>query len=253
MAHTRQSPLANAGRAIPGADKARQPRGQAICDAIRILGQGFICSNPGLLSKLAGGKVDAREYYRQLLRLAYRFIFLSVLENRKLSRDVPDGLQGMCSVIRTLQNCPAENSCRHIQRDLWKSMRPGNKEKRQAPPFDGFLWSGKAIPLLERLRLDDIYLLEAIRTLVFNAAGPVRNGVPEPGSALEFLLELRPQIIEGQFLLVAAGGERKKTGSYYTPPQLVAQLLETALDPVIEKALQSPDPELSRADRDWSR
>lgn len=245
MAHTRQSPLANAGRAIPGADKARQPRGQAICDAIRILGQGFICSNPGLLSKLAGGKVDAREYYRQLLRLAYRFIFLSVLENRKLSRDVPDGLQGMCSVIRTLQNCPAENSCRHIQRDLWKSMRPGNKEKRQAPPFDGFLWSGKAIPLLERLRLDDIYLLEAIRTLVFNAAGPVRNGVPEPGSALEFLLELRPQIIEGQFLLVAAGGERKKTGSYYTPPQLVAQLLETALDPVIEKALQSPDPELS--------
>lgn len=248
MAHTRQSPLATAGRAIPGADKSREPCGQAVCDAIRILGQGFICSNPGLLPKLATGKVDAREYYRQLLRLAYRFIFLFVLENRKLLRDVPDGLQGLHNIIRNLQDCPADNSCHLFQRDLWKSMRPGDKVKRQTPPFDGFLWSGKAIPLLERLRLDDIYLLEAIRTLAFNNAdGPLRNGanVLEPGSALEFLLELRPLIIDGQFLLVAAGGERKKTGSYYTPPQLVTQLLETALDPVIEKALQSPDPELS--------
>lgn len=248
MAHTRQSPLATAGRAIPGADKSREPCGQAVCDAIRILGQGFICSNPGLLPKLATGKVDAREYYRQLLRLAYRFIFLFVLENRKLLRDMPDGLQGLHNIIRNLQHCPADNSCHLFQRDLWKSMRPGDKVKRQTPPFDGFLWSGKAIPLLERLRLDDIYLLEAIRTLAFNNADwPLRNGanVLEPGSALEILLELRPLIIDGQFLLVAAGGERKKTGSYYTPPQLVTQLLETALDPVIEKALQSPDPELS--------
>jgi hypothetical protein len=33
------------------------------------------------------------------------------------------------------------------------------------------------------------------------------------------------------------GGERKSTGSYYTPPELVAQLIKTALEPVIAEKL----------------
>ncbi|HXK44077.1 MAG TPA: hypothetical protein PKV82_14765, partial [Anaerolineae bacterium] len=36
---------------------------------------------------------------------------------------------------------------------------------------------------------------------------------------------------------LAAGSERKSTGSYYTPPQLVNELLRSALDPVIEERL----------------
>lgn len=242
MAYERQTHPASAGRAIPAGVKLREKPGQAASEAIRILGQGFISSNPGLLSKLADP--DARDYYHQILRLAWRFIFLFVLEDRKLLVDVPKGLQGMINAFRALQN--PDSSCRTVPRDLWKRIVPTDRGKRQTSPFDGFLWSRQAIPFLEGLQLDGSYLIEAVRTLAFTAR-PRRGGVDvfELGSTLEFLLELRPQIIDGQFLLAGAGGERKKTGSYYTPPQLVAQLLESALDPVIEKALQGPDPELA--------
>ena len=41
----------------------------------------------------------------------------------------------------------------------------------------------------------------------------------------------------------AAGNERKKSGSYYTPSELIALVLAEALDPLIAEALQHSDPE----------
>jgi hypothetical protein len=40
-----------------------------------------------------------------------------------------------------------------------------------------------------------------------------------------------------------SGHERKTTGSYYTPTSLITCLLDSALDPVLDEALQKPDPE----------
>ena len=40
-------------------------------------------------------------------------------------------------------------------------------------------------------------------------------------------------------VFLAAGGERKSTGSYYTPSVLVQELIKSALDPVIQQALDS--------------
>ena len=37
---------------------------------------------------------------------------------------------------------------------------------------------------------------------------------------------------------IAAGSERKKTGSYYTPTSLISCLLDSALDPVLTQRLQ---------------
>jgi hypothetical protein len=57
----------------------------------------------------------------------------------------------------------------------------------------------------------------------------------------ESLLDYRPQIDTSgavpRFEL-APGSERKSTGSYYTPPELVAELIRSALDPVIEERLK---------------
>jgi hypothetical protein len=39
------------------------------------------------------------------------------------------------------------------------------------------------------------------------------------------------------------GNERKTTGSYYTPSSLINQLLDTALDPVLDRAMEADDPE----------
>ena len=60
--------------------------------------------------------------------------------------------------------------------------------------------------------------------------------VEELGSVYEALLDYHPQVtIEGErsrFELVE-GSERKSTGSYYTPPELVRELIKSALEPVI--------------------
>jgi len=72
----------------------------------------------------------------------------------------------------------------------------------------------------------------------------------ELGSVYESLLELQPQLGEdGKTLVFASesaeqkGNQRKTTGSYYTPDSLVQALLDTALDPVLEKTeAESVDP-----------
>jgi type I restriction-modification system DNA methylase subunit len=65
--------------------------------------------------------------------------------------------------------------------------------------------------------------------------------VEELGSVYESLLELQPTFDEATspvaFVLVP-GLERKGTGSFYTPPELVEELLKTALLPVLEDRLR---------------
>src|SRR5581483_4183562 len=64
-------------------------------------------------------------------------------------------------------------------------------------------------------------------------------GAEELGSVYESLLELHPELDAdvGAFALrVAAGSERKTTGSYYTPTSLISELLDSALNPVLDDA-----------------
>ncbi|MHC5733092.1 MAG: hypothetical protein ACYTXY_55495, partial [Nostoc sp.] len=64
--------------------------------------------------------------------------------------------------------------------------------------------------------------------------------VEELGSVYESLLDFHPEVTpkNHEFKLVF-GSDRKTTGSYYTPPQLVGQLIKTALEPVIEEKVRS--------------
>ena len=64
--------------------------------------------------------------------------------------------------------------------------------------------------------------------------------VEELGSVYESLLEFHPEVSTNPvgFDLIA-GSERKTTGSYYTPPELVHELIESALVPVIKERLES--------------
>lgn len=70
----------------------------------------------------------------------------------------------------------------------------------------------------------------------------------ELGSVYESLLELQPQLgDDGKTLIFASeaaeqkGNQRKTTGSYYTPDSLVQALLDTALDPVLDKTEAEAD------------
>ena len=75
-------------------------------------------------------------------------------------------------------------------------------------------------------------------------AGRLQNlGAEELGSVYESLLELHPKINADAAtfeLDVAAGHERKTTGSYYTPTSLITCLLDSALNPVLDEAAKKP-------------
>ena len=126
------------------------------------------------------------------------------------------------------------------------------------PALGSFLWSPDAVPWIgdQELRNDDLLL--AIRHLCYTEKDGNRFpvnwqalGAEELGSVYESLLELHPRMNReaGEFELVtAAGHERKSTGSYYTPTSLVDALLDSALDPVLERCMKEADPEAALLD-----
>ena len=90
-------------------------------------------------------------------------------------------------------------------------------------------------------------LLEAVRALAYTEQDRVlravdyRNlGSEELGSVYESLLDFHPQLsMNDQTFELVTGSERKETGSYYTPPELVRELINSALVPVIEQRLEA--------------
>ncbi len=71
-------------------------------------------------------------------------------------------------------------------------------------------------------------------------------GAEELGSVYESLLELRPDFDPGtgDFVLhQMPGSDRKTTGSFYTPAALIESLLDSTLDPIIERATHSGNPD----------
>ena len=104
-------------------------------------------------------------------------------------------------------------------------------------------------------------LLRAIRALTAVERDKVTQrisyadlSVEEIGSVYESLLDYTPRIastdetVEGReiktgtFFLDPRGKERKTTGSYYTHPSLVNELIKSALAPVLEERLQAAAP-----------
>ena len=234
--------------------------------AISALGSGFLShpANRELLDKLADGNLDAQDYYRQLLRLVYRLIFLFVAEDRDLLLDpqapesARDNYREFYSTRRLRQLAGRLRGGRHD--DLFESLKvvmqrlyeQGSPELA-LPALGSFLWAPEKIRDLEGLRIRNRDFLEAVRCLAFakhdHALRPIdyRNlGSEELGSVYESLLELHPELHKeaGTFeLKTAAGHERKTTGSYYTPASLINELLNSALDPVLNEAAAKENPE----------
>ncbi|MCI0720510.1 MAG: N-6 DNA methylase, partial [Acidobacteria bacterium] len=119
------------------------------------------------------------------------------------------------------------------------------------PPLNGELFSYRAIPDLEATQLYNHDLLKAIRRLslfredrILHRINYSALDVEELGSVYESLLDFQPLVEkepEGLRFELHEGGERKTTGSYYTRPELVRELIQSALVPVIEDRLAEPE------------
>ena len=231
-------------------------------EAIVSFGQGFLqhSLNGELRSRLKKGDLSAQDYYRQLLRLVYRLIFLFAAEDRELlllpdaSMVVRQRFQNYYSTTRLRALAERQRGSRH--HDRYEALRlvmtlldsDQGCPELAIPALGGFLFDERSTAALNVSKLDNQSLLAAVRSLAFITEGNTRRAVDyrnlgpeELGSVYESLLELHPLLNTdaGTFQLTsAAGNERKTTGSYYTPSSLIQVLLDSALNPVIEDRLK---------------
>ncbi len=234
--------------------------------SIALLGSGFVdnVANRGLREKLQNGTLDKQDYYRQLLRLVYRLIFLFAAEDRDIlfrSDITPVKRHRYLSFYSTQRLRTLAGKMKgSVHGDLWQSLciimdilyKKGSEELGLSA-LGSMLWSDESTKDLTDCTLSNSNMLDAIRALAYTTHNGVRMavdyrnmGTEELGSVYEALLELHPDINTetGKFeLKSASGNERKTTGSYYTPSSLINCLLDSALEPVIKEAEKKPDPE----------
>lgn len=233
--------------------------------ALKVLGSGFLEANPDLRDKLTSGEVNLTEWFNELLRLVYRLIFLMVAEDRNLlhpEKAKPDArklyAEGYSLAALRTQCYRAASWDKH--HDRYEGIKIvfhalANGQDALALPALGGLFSGDKLPHLETARLRNRAFMEALYRLSWldqkTGMVPVNwraMETEELGSVYESLLELQPQLADdGKTLLFASeaaeqkGNQRKTTGSYYTPDSLVQALLDTALDPVLDKTEAEAD------------
>lgn len=233
--------------------------------ALKVLGSGFLEANSDLRDKLKSGEINLTEWFNELLRLVYRLIFLMVAEDRNLlhpEKAKPEArklyAEGYSLAALRAHCYRAASWDKH--HDRYEGIKIvfhalANGQEALALPALGGLFSDDKLPHLETARLRNRAFMEALYRLSWldqkTGMVPVNwraMETEELGSVYESLLELQPQLgDDGKTLVFASeaaeqkGNQRKTTGSYYTPDSLVQALLDTALDPVLDKTEAEAD------------
>jgi hypothetical protein len=234
--------------------------------ALLSLGTGFLShtENATLQERLSTDALRLPEFFGQLLRLVYRLIFLLAAEDRNLLH-APDAsatarkLYAEGYSVGALRDRAVRRAAWDRHHDLWEGLlitfaALARGEPRLGLPALGGLFTRGSIPDLETAKLANRSLMEAIYRLAWlkedSGLVPVNwrdMETEELGSVYESLLELTPRLNGGgRRLIFAEGGEaeghaRKTTGSYYTPDSLVQTLLDSALDPVLDRVEAEAD------------
>jgi very-short-patch-repair endonuclease len=195
----------------------------------------------------------ANALYHQLLRLVYRLLFLLTAEERGLMGGDPI-YRDHYGISRLRRLCTRRTAYTDHD-DLWLSLRAlwltltDERMARllDAPPLNGELFAHQE---LDDASIANRDLLRAFWHLAFYREGdaPPRRvnyaalDTEELGSVYESLLDYHPAITfdtRGRPTFVLTfGSERKATGSYYTPPSLVNELVQSALAPVLEERVR---------------
>ncbi|MGQ9741721.1 Eco57I restriction-modification methylase domain-containing protein, partial [Chloroflexus sp.] len=237
-----------------------------LCDGVEVcihtLANGLFRhpANGSLRQQFAEGKLTAEAFYRDLLRLVYRFLFLLVSEERGLMGDDPLYLAHYG--VTRLRRLAEQRAAYSDDQDLWHSLCAlwltlADEEMAallHLPPLNGELFSPLVVDSAVITNRD---LLQAFWYLAFYQESPSQPprrvnyaalDTEELGSVYESLLDYSPVVTvdaagRPTFDLIH-GSERKSTGSYYTPPELVSELVASALEPALQarlRAARTPD------------
>lgn len=263
-------------QSIETGNRIRDGLSRAVEKSLLALGRGFVQhpQSMDLRQKLADKRLSDKDYYRQLMRLVYRLLFLMVTEERDLIYDPDDKSEATNRFRRIYQQYyslarlkrMAENTALFEggNHDLWPALlqtfdlfsQGGKGKKMGIQPLAGDLFDYSALKDLLNSHISNELLLDCIRNMSSFRDG---NGqwvsinyrsldVEELGSVYEGLLELYPvihsnapelyQLWNFEFPESLVNEYRKKSGSYYTRPDLVHELVQSALIPVIEERLK---------------
>jgi hypothetical protein len=236
---------------------------EQVINSIELLGNGFAENlNP---DDFQNGQVKA--YYAEILNIIYRLLFLMFAE-QKGWLPVRNSIYARTYSINSLKERAARGNYSHDEEiDIWEGLKitfklvtKGYKFKNgeKVNAFGGQLFSDRKVNTVIHLKIKNKFLLDAIYQLSFfksenlvNKINYANLAIDELGSVYESLLDYEPklasesitignkQINRGEFYLDDRGTDRKTSGSYYTDSRLVAQLIDSALVPVIENAINS--------------
>ena len=239
-----------------------------VVDALQTLGTGFLTlpDNAGLREQLADGTLTVADVNHALLRVTYRLLFTFVAEDRGALLDPeakPQARQRYLdyfSTDRLRRTALRRRGGRYGDRwealkVVWRGLGSIDGLPELGIPGIGGLFDIGALDFLMDAALSNEALQSAVRSLSLvreprsgiQRIVDYRNlGAEELGSIYESLLELMPSwdpTTKTYALTVSSGNQRKDTGSYYTPTSLVESLLDTALDPILDDAEKSDQPE----------
>jgi type I restriction-modification system DNA methylase subunit len=259
--------------ALASGSRIRERLSLAVETSIKELANGFLhhTANDSLREAIAGNQLNAADYYLYNLRTIYRLLFLMVIEERNLifPENRGEDLQRSRTIYYSYYSL--QRLCRLVEKmvyvdprktDLWQSLvttfalfEHGRYAAQLGiSPLGSGLFAPDALGIVGRQMLDNETLLKVLRHLVIfeNENGQrVRVNyadldVEEFGSVYEGLLEYEAQIqdpIGHPVFLFKAGKERSKSGSHYTPEELVKPLIQHSLDYLIQDKLKEKDPE----------
>ena len=241
--------------------QARADLRRNVEEALSELGQGLVEANPELVERIRSGALPLQSLFGELLRTVYRLIFLAVAEDRDLlhPRRTPQAARSLYADSYSFTFW-RERSRRRVARDghhdAWEAMKVTlssleHGQELLGLPALGGLFAKSETPSLNDALIPNRRFLSAIFCLGFIRKDGVTHRInwrdlktEELGSVYESLLEIRPRLeANGVFTLDsgAKGNDRKTSGSYYTPDSLVETLLDSALNPVLQKAEDSAD------------
>ena len=251
--------------------RIREGLSAAVEHAILTFGNGFLShpANDALREHLASGRLAADDYYKSLLRLIYRLLFLMVIEERGLvfpasaTQKQRDTFARFYSVGRLRSLAEKRYLADKRQNDLWLALLStfrlfeagGPGAKLGLAPLAGDLFRDDALGDLEHCQLANDALLACLRSLGLYQHPTSKQlirvnyaalNVEEFGSVYEGLLEYQPAVAVSATppaFSFKRGDERSATGSHYTPDDLVQPLIKHSLDHLIADRLTAPEAE----------
>ena len=263
----------------------RDELGKAVKKTIESLANGFVNhpENKNLRDLIAANTFNTDEYYKQMLRIIYRVLYLFVIEERNLvyaeskEKETKRFNQiyfkhySLLRLRKLAKRIAPPDAAHHY--DLWMSLvntfalfeKSETGKKMGLMALQGDLFNYNAIASnqydLHVCHLANDVLFKAIKALgyfetdkqVLIAVNYGGLDVEEFGSVYEGLLELKLKIepIPGSDKYTCnliGSSERSKSGSHYTPEELVQPLIKHSLQYIIEERKDKLDAEMQLLD-----